>query len=405
MGKILQTTYKDTVEDITSFYNNLVSNPFYLFTDKRPTIVTYYNINKTYSSLDPGSKLQMDNIGEESPIRYNRIFDFLLYGFSRIETNSDNGEFGLEDDRIEGECYILPNTIIPTEGDYFEVSHIKDSTWLFQVKDAQKDTLDNGSNAYKISYKLEYLDNSQIQSRIIHNFRMIESREGTNMATIVRCEDYDIAKLMDDKSVMLKRYFQELFYNEKVQTFIYMDITEIRVYDPFMIEFMMRNDILNNGKDSFVYVNHKIPPRATFGIDYDRTIFRVFETNNKEKLLSCDKETNISEIKAYGSIFSSRYEDYFQASFIKGRGYNTSAINDDLLFRIEENNLVDIDDEDCNKDIIWQNIIIKYFNHEKYTEEEIKSLEDIHFDRAKDAFYYIPFLIFCLDKSIENTLK
>ena len=93
MGKILQTTYKDTVEDITSFYNNLVSNPFYLFTDKRPTIVTYYNINKTYSSLDPGSKLQMDNIGEESPIRYNRIFDFLLYGFSRIETNSDNGEF------------------------------------------------------------------------------------------------------------------------------------------------------------------------------------------------------------------------------------------------------------------------------------------------------------------------
>ena len=80
-------------------------------------------------------------------------------------------------------------------------------------------------------------------------------------------------------------------------------------------------------------------------------------------------------------------------------------MNDDLLFRIEENHLVDVEDEDCNKDIIWQNIINKYFNHEKYTEEEIKSLEDIHFDRAKDAFYYIPFLIFCLDKSIENTLK
>lgn len=405
MGKILDTTYKDTVRDITNFYSDLVQNPFYLFTDKHPTIVTYYNINKTYSSLDPGSKLQMDNIGEESPIRYNRIYDFLLYGFQRIETNAENGEFGLEVDKIEGECYILPNTIVPTEGDYFEIEHIQDSTWLFQVKDAQSDTLDNGANAYKISYKLEYLDNTQIQSRIVHNYRMIESREGTNIATVVRCEDYDLAKIMDNQAVNLKQYFQDIFYHDKVQTFIYMDITGIRVYDPYMIEFLIRNNILNNGHDSFVYVNHKIDLPRTFVLSYDKTFYRAFEEKDISRLQISHRYTNIKEIKAYGSIFAGRYEDYFEATYHKLPGYNTCCLEDDIIFRILEKNPVSTELAEENQKILWKNIIIKYFLDQPYTEEEIESLQDLHFDRAYQAFYMIPLLIYCLEKTIENALK
>ena len=264
LGKILNTTYHDTVDKLTGFYSDLVNNPFYVLNDKKPVICTYYNINKDYSSLDQGSKLHMDNMGSESPIRYNRIYDFILYGFNRIELNTQNGEFGLENDTIEGECYILPNTILPTEGDYFEVEHIKDSTWLFMVQDVQQDTLANGSNAYKISYKLEYLDNKEIQSRIVYNFRMIEVREGTNISRIVRCEDYDIAKIADEKAVMMKGYFEDLFYNEKVQTFIYIDSMDYRTYDPYLIEFLIRNKILDNGEDSYLHVDHKIFLPNTF---------------------------------------------------------------------------------------------------------------------------------------------
>ncbi len=78
MGKILETTYHDTVEKITSFNSSLVNNSFYVLNDKKPSIVTYYNINKEKSSLDPGSKLSYDNIGSESPIRFNKISDFMI---------------------------------------------------------------------------------------------------------------------------------------------------------------------------------------------------------------------------------------------------------------------------------------------------------------------------------------
>lgn len=399
MGKILNTTYQDTVDAVTGFYNDLVNNSFYTLNDKKPTVVTYYNINKDYSSLDPGSKLQMDHLGTETPIRWNKIEDFILYGFNRIETQTDNDEFGLEVEKIEGECYILPNTIIPTEGDLFEVEHITSSTYLFIVKDVQRDTLENGSNAYKINYKLEYIDHNDVLNKIIYNFKMIEVREGTNIAKIVRCEDYDIAKVMDEKAVMLKKYFEELFYNDKVQSFIFMDLTEFRVYDPYMIEFLIRNKILDDGDDSYIYVTHQIPIINTFSLEYDKTFFRIFEKCDKDKLLSSARYASMEEIKSYGTTFSSRFEIYYKANYLKMPGYNITCLDDDLVFAIQNNEI------QTDQDSLWKNILIKYFNNTDLTLEEVENVSEMDFRNAKNAFYLIPLLIFCLEKGIENALK
>lgn len=405
MGKILNTTYHETIDKITGFVENLINQPFYIFNDKKPTICTYYNINKDFSSLDPGSKLEMDNIGKDTPLRFNRIFDFILFGFQRIEVNTDTDEFGTEANKIEGECYILPNTIIPTEGDYFEVKHIKDSTWLFIVKDVQKDTLDNGSNVYKLSYKLEYIDHSELLKNIVYNFRMIEVREGTNIARIVRCEDYNIAEIMDKKAVELKSYFIDLFYNERVQTFIYIPYSECRTYDPYMIEFLIRNKILDNGEHGeYIFVNHKIEPNKTFSLDYDKSIFRQFEKNDKGKLSMSSRVAFLELINAWGSIFGSRYEDFFKCQYdvdnVSKFTYNISCMKDDFIYQIIDNNLEE------NDKYLWKNIIIKYFNNmEPLSEEEVNSIDNLEYNDAETIFYLIPFLIFCLEKYIENALK
>jgi hypothetical protein len=90
---------------------------------------------------------------------------------------------------------------------------------------------------------LEYTDNSQILNNIVYNFEAIEKREGTNILTVVRREDLDIARKIDEYAVKLKKYFTELFYNPSVQTFIYQDLSDIRVYDPYMVEFLIRNEV------------------------------------------------------------------------------------------------------------------------------------------------------------------
>lgn len=405
MGKILNATYHDTVDNLTGFYSKLINNPFYTLNDKKPTLVTYYNINTDYTSVDPGSKIAYDNVGPDSPIRFNRIYDMLLYGFSKIELANEIGDFGLESNTIEGEAYILPGTIVPYEGDFFEVDHIKDSTWLFIVKDVQKDTLDNGSNAYKISYRIEYDSNKKILDNIVYNFKAIDVREGTNIHKIVRCEDYEVAKILDEQAVKLKKYFNDLFYSDKVQTFIFKDLTGYRFYDPFMIEFLIRNKILDNGEDDYVHVTHQVPVVQTFSLEYDRCFLRAFELKDQENLASYNRETNFEEIKAYGTIFASRYENYFRCTYKTVPGYNISCLNEDLMYRCIDGKLVE-DVKAVNvKSLLWQNVIIKYFTNQPYTTDEIKAIDDLDMHNSKDAFYTIPLLIFCLENRIEETLK
>lgn len=406
MGKILETTYHDTVERITSFNKDLINNSFYTLNDKKPTIVTYYNINKELSGLDPGSKVAYDNIGDDSPLRFNKIDDFIIYGFTKIELQTENDEFGLEAEKVAGECFVLPNTIVPTEGDYFEVDHITDSTWLFIITDVQKDTLENGSNAYKLSYKLEYIDHDRLLKNVAEEYTMIEKREGTNIAKVIENNKLAAAKLMDKTAVMLKSYFNDLFYNDKVQTFIYTDLTEWRVYDPYMIEFLIRNKILDNGNDSFVYVDHKIPTSKTFSIDYDHTFFRVFETKDISKLVSSYYSIQLEDINAFGTVFHSRFEAYFKAKYVTTpTGYKGQCIDENIIYRISDMKLIE-DVKDLNNPTpLWINILIKHFSGESITTEEIESVNDIHYDTSMQAFYLIPLLILCLENAIEKALN
>ena len=407
MGKIIETTYHDSVQKITGFNTALINNSFYTINDKKPVIITYYNINKPASSLDPGSKISYDNIGEYSSLRFNKINNFIIYGFNRIELQTENDEFGLEAEKISGDAYILPNTIIPTEGDFFEVEHITDNTWLFIVTDVQQDTLLNGSNAYKISYKLEYIEKEKINKNIVDTFDMIEKREGTNIVKIVKSSNLEKAKVLDKLAVTLKSYFCELFYNKYVQTFIYSDLTEWRIYDQYMIEFLIRNKILANGEDSFIHVTHQIEVPKTFSIEYDKTFYRYFEKKDKDNILSSNREVQLEDIVSYGTTFASRYETYFKTKYTTDPviGYSIQCVSDDILYNIYDNVLIE-DIKDLNKkQPLWINILIKHFSGEEITDEEIKSVYNMDFNNSLEAFYIIPLLILCIEDNMEKLLN
>lgn len=404
MGKFLNTTYTETVDTVNTLYNTLLSSNLYKFSDKKPVTVDYYNINKDYTSLDPGSKLTMDYKNEDTSIRWNVIHDMVLYSFPHFELNINNDEFGLEADKFEGETFILPNTIVPYEGDYFEIKHVNGASWLFIVKDVQQDTIENGVNVFKISFKIDAIDRRQILDKVLYHFRYYENKQGTNLASVIRCEDFDIAEKLDRKAVMLKGYYQDLFYNNLVQTFIFEDITDLKIYDPMMIEFMIRNRILE-GSEKFIYVTHQLITDRTISLDYDKTFLRAFELKSKEKLAISKRQCDIIEISSYGTTFDAQYETYFKTFYHKHPGYHITCISDELVQDIIDNNLredLTITDE---KSRLWENIIIKYFNDGTITEKEIDTIDEFKFQLSTEAFYLIPLLIFCIERAIEKVLK
>lgn len=407
MGKFLATTYQDTVEGITSLYSNLVNNPFYDFNDKKPVLVTYYNINKDYTSLDPGSKLAYDNVGADTPMRFNQIDNMMLYGIDRIELNTQIGEFGLEGDPIQGDCYLLPNTIIPTEGDFFEMDHVKDSTWLFIVTDTQKDTLDNGANVYKISYQLQYTSNEKIKENVVKHFEHIEVREGTNIASVVECKDADTARMLTKIASRLKGYYNELFYNKYVQTFIYEYMTEFRIYDPYMIQFLINNAILDDGDDNYVYVNHVIPTSKTFRMEYDKSIFKCFELKDASKIMQYTHQGVFEHIVSYGVTFSSRYESYFKMIY-SNEYEDTGMVNlldEDIINHIQSHKLYKHQDIVNEPDPIWKNLLVKHFYKDQFEVDEVLALEQLELKFDTEFFYLIPLIIYVLEAKIQEILS
>lgn len=411
MGKFINTTYQNAVDSITNMNKDLISNPFYLFNNNKPTKVTYYNICLDKSTLDPGSELAYTNIGDKSPLRFNVVHDMYIYQFPRIEVNLENGDFGQESSPIEGESYILPNTIKPMEGDYFEVEHIKDRKWLFRINSVDLDTLDNDNNVWKISWSLDRGDNREILKNVVNDFEYVISPEGTNTKAVVELSDYQFALELDNFTSSLREYFKDLFYDEHVQTFTYKWYNESIMVDPFSIEFIQRNDLLSDSENQYWYVKQQVVLPKTFAIDYNRSIFMAFEKHDKDCIMNYQYQSQADYIDDAISIFATRYEPYFALNY-KTYYFDTNTpttpkgiipvLSEDFILHIATGELYTKEDDEKK---LYLNTIIKWFKNDKITKEDICHIKCIDLNTTEEIYYHLLFLIFVLDQYTKQLLN
>lgn len=313
-------THKSMVTAFTDAGKELLKNPYYYFNNSKATIVEYYNINIEQSTLDDSTKLAYSRFGTESPLRFNLIHDFFLYGIDKIQLELENEENGLSSSEITGEALILPNTIKPYPGDFFTITHL-DSKVLFEVSSVNKDTLEDGANFWRINYRISrFLDKEaekKLDDSTITEFEFDVTTVGTGYKSVVKKVDADIVQLLEEVNSTLRTYFKDLFYSEKVQTFIYPydSVQHSYIYDSMLIEFIIRNNIMKADGNKYMYIEHKLPIPATFSVDYAQTIFRALETKDLENLRSY-KYIGIGKyIDNSMSIFSTRPHNYFSIDY------------------------------------------------------------------------------------------
>ena len=82
MADILNTTYQDTINSLSNGFKSILSNPYYVYNNYSPTVVTYYNINKNETTLDYAMKTSYAYIGEKSPLRIS--FSYTLQFVSQL---------------------------------------------------------------------------------------------------------------------------------------------------------------------------------------------------------------------------------------------------------------------------------------------------------------------------------
>lgn len=400
MPKFINTQYENTVDSLIKGDLKKFNNPYYTFTDKKPTKVNYLSINRQHSTLDESSKLWQSLTGPDSPIKYNKIIGAFLYGLDKITTQYENGEWGLEAASIEGEGYVLPNTFEPTPGDYFSIDYVKE-TLLFKVTDVTKDTLDTGANFYKIQYKLDQTDFDIIEKdHIVETYRMIVNNVGTQFKAIVRDTTYDLIKELEITTSTLKMYMNSIFFSDKVQTFIF-NFGGQHFYDPYMIEFIKRNKILEND-EFYVFVDHACYEERTFPIDYDRTFFRALELKDVNKFIS-DTDFVGMQIMDINSLMQTQYDPYYKVIHNPLRGINLTRyeiLNPNLIYKLSVYERFPEDDDKA-----YYNIIIDYFDDKEISGKDIEFINKIDYLDNKNLFYVIPMLIYIIENNIKTMLS
>ena len=400
MGNFINTNYNKTIDNLVEGAKSRLNNPFYIYGDRKPTIVTYYNINHNASTLDKGSSTLYDDIGQNSSLRFNKIENFHLYGIEKINVNLDVGEYGLESP-IEGEALILPNTIVPVPGDMFIINHVIDKPYLFMVTGIGIDTLYTGANFYKISYKLTRTDMDALTSletvQTIKRFTYKAGNVGTTLAPLIESNQAELIDKIEDNIDTLLNYYMNLFYKNSVQNFI-LEYQHMYLYDPYLIEFMIRNKLFALSGNNYFHVEQAVYIGDTFALEYDHTIFKDIEIKKSNMRLNSVYPVPVDDPN---SLLVDRLESYYKLSnkvMYKDYDNPINWLDMDLLDRVINNELYD---EDSN--LYYRNLLILYMNNKEFdiTDKIMNSIMDLEFNYTKELFYMIPILIFIL-KSYVN---
>lgn len=400
MATFTNTVHKNTIDTLVDGYKEKLKNPYYMHMDSTGTLTTYFNQNITKSTLDEGSKTEYIMIGEDSPIKFNKVNNFYIYGLEKINFELENSDFGLSANDISGEGIILPNTVIPIANDYFIINHINQKL-LFKVTSVSINALENGSNMYKIEFILDKVGEEvdKIYKQIENDFEMVITNVGTQFNSVIRSSDYNFIDKVEDIILRLNKYYLNLFYNTRVQTFTFTHKGKY-FYDPYMIEFIKKHGIISD-TGSYIHVAHQTFLPNTFSLDYDKTFFRLVEHPDlKSRKPRIHSQAEV--VDEYLSILCTRPEDYYKIEYIGNNNTNPNRyiienFDIDLIERIYRNELY--------KNENYVNIIIKYFNNIEFDLDDIYSIEDIEYEQNITLFYHIPILIYILNNKIKNILR
>lgn len=272
------------IEENVFKFENRINSQVSRFLDKNPIFVTYYHININETTVDDGFRDIESILGNRSPLRFQKIKNFPMYGIEQIVTAIQDNDEGLNTG-YTGDAVILPNTIKPLQNDFFMINHLKD-LFLFRITEVQYDTI-RPDNFYKIEFRFEYLDKymvDNLNNQVEDSFSCILQNIGTENNCIIkedcleRINDIDI--LYND---MVSTY-KAIFYDERYNCFLGTSDDGFKLYDPFQSMFFNNHNLLNKKQDYSTIVLTDGFSDNKRKIKYERSIYRFFERRDIKKI-------------------------------------------------------------------------------------------------------------------------
>lgn len=271
---------KRMMEESVFIHEQKLKSPVSRFIEHSPTFVTYYHVNTEMTTTDGGFMDVNAVIGSKSPLRFNKIDSFPLYGIEQIILQLQETDQGL-DTSYEGEAVIVPNSIKPLANDFFIIPYLK-NPYIFRVTEIMYDNI-MSDNYYKIGFKLEYIDDDKvddIEKQVYEKYSCVVENIGTESSCILELES---KKTLDDIEAMyddMCNTYKSIFYNDRHNCFLGEIGCGQFLYDPLQTEFVNTHQLFNKKQNlqCLMLTDQFGDPKRR--IKYERSIYRFIERRN-----------------------------------------------------------------------------------------------------------------------------
>jgi hypothetical protein len=293
-------------------YDKFLHSRVNKYIGKDRTLVTYYNIDERNTTVSIGMNAAYQILGPDSPLRYNKIEQFPLLGFSPLSPENGNaGSTTVRDYKLNGEAFIIPGTVLPRENDFFVVQHLR-MTHLFRVTEVTQDGL-NTDGSYRITYSLMSTnpnDLTSLEQQVVGTFVTdLQTIGGEDLTPVIGKEDYELRsrliKMVDD---MVENYVAN-FYDPKHNCFL-LHLNGRTLFDLCGNMFMARQGtvIRDNGHRNIVLNENKIRDKDML-FHYQRSPYKWIERDAPLRYLSTFKYRTVKATDYPDSSFSNYGDD------------------------------------------------------------------------------------------------
>lgn len=387
------------VDQSMLLHEERIKSPSSRFLDQTPTFVTYYHIDDIESTTDVGFKDVYSIIGNRSPIRYDKIEKFPLYGMEQVVLQLNDTEYGL-DTEYESEATILPGTIKPLMNDFF-IINVNGKEYVFRVTNIQYDTILT-DNFYRISFSFYSLDSTkkeEIERQILDEHVCILENIGTEENCIIEKKVFINLKDINNMYRTMIDFYKSMFYNSRHNVFLAPYQNTELLYDPYMCEFINKHGLFKERTSliGFTLTEQINDPKAKY--KYNKSVYKLIEMQNMD-LLQEFKFTTVTGCT------------YTESSFFRWYEKNIHVLNiSDLVFTdsmgIFSKEFVDCVKLNTDVDSEHANLIKRYIRKEDIRVKEISlSLADelIDMNDSLEVFFIIPIIMYIIREVIKKEI-
>lgn len=222
---ILSTEQSAYIQSQQKYLSDLKVSQFAKFLNKNPIYVTFFPIINAQSSTDAGTGSIYEEIGPNSPIRFNKITNVPAFNMPELRPDVINDEGGYDTEMDINDIAFIPGTVRPKPGDYMRVDIAGCKPLLFRCNIYRHNTIK--SNDYYMG-DFDLVDINQdyitlIEKQVEETYTCHFENIGTNQKVMLTAAEEEALDTASDLIDTLTNFYNDAFYNKDIDGFVLYD--------------------------------------------------------------------------------------------------------------------------------------------------------------------------------------